>query len=138
MVRKKQQNPRPLLGPPESRQNTVEADVLDPIPAPFAQNGRSRSGGPVVFEEILKASSVNAASKCDVLPLRHIQIDCSDLTTLRRYASEPSLRLSIASDLEDSTINWSVEGLHAEGCTRLNVSLGQVLSAQLRHYDNNQ
>lgn len=136
MVRKKQQNPRPLLGPPESRQSTVEADVLDHIPAPSAQNGRSRSGGPFVFEEILKASSVNAASRYDVLPLRHIQIDCSDLTTLRRYASEPSLRLSIASDLEDSTISWSVGNLHAEACNRLNVSQEQVLSAQLRHYDN--
>lgn len=136
MVRKKQQNPRPLLGPPESRQSSVEADVLDHTPAPSSQNGRSRSGGPFVFEEILTASSVNAASKSDVLPLRHIQIDCSDLTTFRRYASEPSLRLSIASDLEDSTISWSVGGLHAEGCNRLNVSQGQVLSAQLRHYDN--
>lgn len=110
MVRKKQQNPRALLGPPEARQNTLEADVSTSLTAALpAHEGRSGRGAPDLSNDSLQFVTVVATWHSDLLPLEHLQIDCTDLTHLCVGGMEPLLRLSLTSDLRSSAIDWAVE-----------------------------
>ncbi len=127
MVRRKQQNPKALLGPPESRQ--VDADVSNGlIPALPAQQSRSRPGGPAVAQKNLTVLTNVRSLDDNLLPLRHLQIDCKDLRTLLTASTQPSLCLSITPEPGDLGIAWNVTSSTSQDPRILSVSQGQQCS----------
>jgi len=128
MVRRKQQNPKALLGPPESRQ--LEADVSNGLTAALpTQHSRSRPGGPAVAQKSLKVLTNIRSLDDNLLPLRHLQIDCEDLRTSLIASAQPSLCLSITPESGDLDIAWNVSTSTSESPRILNVSQGQQYSA---------
>ena len=121
MVRRKQQNPKALLGPPESRQFT--AYVPNALTAALpAQQSRSRPGGPGVAQKTLTVLT-NVRSRDDnLLPLRHLQIDCENLKTSLTASAQPSLCLSITPESGHLGIAWNVSSPTSEDPRLLSVS----------------
>ena len=128
MVRRKQQNPKALLGPPESRQ--VDADVSNGLTAALpAQQSRSRPGGPAVAQKNLTVLTNVRSLDDNLLPLRHLQIDCKNLRTSLTASTQPSLCLSITPEPGDIDIAWNVSSSTSQDPRILSVSQGQQCSA---------
>ncbi|KAL0019181.1 hypothetical protein WJX77_000293 [Trebouxia sp. C0004] len=113
MVRRKQQNPKALLGPPESRQ--LDTDVSNGLTAALpAQQSRSRPGGPAVAQKNLTVLTNVRSLDDNLLPLRHLQIDCKNLRTTLTASTQPSLCLSITPKSGELDIAWSVSSATSE------------------------
>ncbi len=128
MVRRKQQNPRALLGPPESRQ--ADADVSNGHSAALpAQQSRSRPGGPAVVQKNLTVLTNVRSLDDNLLPLRHLQIDCKDLRSSLTASTQPSLCFSITPEPGDLDIAWNASSSTSQDPRTLNVGQGQHCSA---------
>ena len=127
MVHRKQKNPKALLGPPESRQ--VDPDVSNGLTAALpAQQSRSRPGGPAVAQKNLTVFTDVRSLDDNLLPVRHLQIDCEDLRTSLTASTQVSICLSITPEPGDLDIAWNV--ISASQDPRiLSVSQGQHPSA---------
>ncbi|KAL0055912.1 hypothetical protein WJX82_005648 [Trebouxia sp. C0006] len=123
MVRRKQQNPRALLGPPESRQ--ADADVSNGHSAALpAQQSRSRPGGPAVVQKNLTVLTNVRSLDDNLLPLRHLQIDCKDLRSSLTASTQPSLCFSITPEPGDLDIAWNASSSTSQDPRTLNGTIG--------------
>ena len=106
MVRRKQQHPRALLGPPESR----DADRLDvtrplaPVPASVGSASTVRRSD-VLYEKSQVVVSVKN-DDADIILLRHLNIDCKELSSMTGANAGPQLSLSM---IHEGSVNISWE-----------------------------
>ena len=109
MVRRKQQHPRALLGPPEAR-NADRVDVTRPL-APVPASVDSASAVQRTQLSCDKASVVTTivSDHADVVLLRHLAIDCKELSNITgaRAGSQLSLSLTYEAPV---IVSWELHG----------------------------
>lgn len=121
MVRRKQQHPRALLGPPEAR-NADRSEVTRPLaPAPASADSASAAHRSQISCD--KASVVTAVlnNNADVIPLRHLAIDCKELSIITGARAGSQLSLSLTHEAP-VIISWELHGRIPEGFPGCSVS----------------
>ena len=109
MVRRKQQHPRALLGPPEAR-NADRIDVTRPL-APVPASADSASAVHHSQTSCDKASFVTSIvnDHADIVLLRHLAIHCKELSSIT--GARPGSQLSLSLTYEAPVIIlWELHG----------------------------
>ena len=110
MVRKKQQHPRALLGPPEARQSAEQQDVnLTLTAAPAARGSPTAPRSLDLAKQEFAVVSPIEIEPTGLIQLQHLAIDCKTLSTAAGLGSG-QYRLSLL--LEGSAaLVWEVQDL---------------------------
>lgn len=122
MVRRKQQHPRALLGPPEAR-NTDLVDVTRPL-APVPASGDSVTAVRRSPTSCDKASVVTPVSNNDaaIIVLRQLlAIDCKELSSITVGRAGAQLSLSLMHEAS-VVISWELQDRNPDSCLGCSVS----------------
>ena len=120
MVRKKQQHPRALLGP--QARNADRSDVtrpLAPVPAPADSASAAHYSQVSCDKASVVTSIVN--NDADIISLRHLAIDCKELSSITGARAGSQLSLSLTHEAP-VIISWNLHGRIPEGFPGCSVS----------------